>query len=99
MGSAGDVLQLEHQCSQTAWLRHRYCTETVKGKEEEEEEKGEEEEEEEEEEEKKGEEEEEEKREEEKGEEEKMGGRSCAAAGVGAGQRLRYGGPQGTFPG
>lgn len=91
MGSAGDVLQLEHQCSQTAWLRHRYCIETVKGKEEEEEEKGEEE--------KKGEEEEEEKREEEKGEEEKMGGRSCAAAGVGAGQRLRYGGPQGTFPG
>ena len=86
MGSAGDVLQLEHQCSQTAWLRHRYCIETVKGKEEEEEEK-------------KGEEKEEEKREEEKGEEEKMGGRSCAAAGVGAGQRLRYGGPQGTFPG
>lgn len=86
MGSAGDVLQLERQCSQTAWLRHHYCTETVKGKEEEEEEK-------------KGEEKEEEKREEEKGEEEKMGGRSCAAAGVGAGQRLRYGGPQGTFPG
>lgn len=86
MGSAGDVLQLEHQCSQTAWLRHRYCIETVKGKEEEEEEK-------------KGEEKEEEKREEEKGEEEKMGGRSCAAAGVEAGQRLRYGGPQGTFPG
>lgn len=89
MGSAGDVLQLEHRCSQTAWLKHRYCIETVKG------EKGEEEEEEKrEEEEKKGEEEEEE-----KGEEERMGGRSCAAAGVVVGQRLRYGGPQGTFPG
>ena len=39
MGSVGDVLQLEHQCSRTVWLRHRYCTETVKEEEKEEEEK------------------------------------------------------------
>lgn len=44
-GSVGDVLQLEHQCSQTVWLRHRYCTETVKGEEKEEEKEKEEEEE------------------------------------------------------